>query len=139
MRGKKGKNILRMTSKTNFGKFGTIDPDFKKFSYSEVRPNFVKQLKNLKKDNYLFFLGKLEDYWFIQGYLAVSEVKFIDDIVSDPKYSSRIPDDNAYEFDGAITVFGDGKKSMILSKPLLFDRKLANKIGFEPILSELLP
>jgi hypothetical protein len=126
-----------------------IDPDFSEFTYGDSDARARKLKKDLKTGNYVFFHSTISGKKHITAYYVVDRV--LDTVVAcqDKAITTKYRNPHIKEClngsrplagcDDAV-VFGDPIRSYTLEKPLLFDKKLADrlslKIEFSPWRSE---
>jgi len=105
----------------------TLGPS--EWSYCDHRD----KLQRTDVGNYVFFHTTRRTYRqrFITGYFVIKAIGPGNEIV--PKYGISGPASHAANIDNHYVIVGDEKRSKRFKEPgLLFDRKLAEKLTFEP-------
>ena len=120
-----------MYNKTEFGQFGTHDPSFIHYSHADVVSNRIVQMKQLKENELLFFLIGENKLWSILGFFVIEKVIPYSQINQNSSYHKRLPGSNYTDFSDSIIVFGKSAYSKILSKPVILDSQLIQKLEFE--------
>ena len=115
------------------------DPAFDEYTYGDVGWRARKLKSDLKKGDYVFFHTTRKGKKCITGYYAVDRVldtanacryKEIRAKYRNPHIADHLANKHPPRDDDAI-VFGDPITSRVLERPLLFDRKLAQKLSLK--------
>jgi hypothetical protein len=111
------------------------DPLFEEFTYGDAGIR-GKKIKKLKRDDYLFFSTTIRGKKYITAYYVVDRVLDIDDVVKDKNIMAKYKNPHITEYPSKerrdeCIVFGDPISSRNLETPLLFDRKLSDKLSLE--------
>ena len=111
------------------------DPLFNEFTYGDIGQR-ARQLKKLKTGTYVFFHTSKHGKKYITAFYVVDRVidtaaaarnKLISDKYKNPHIHEYLAGERNYGNDTLL--FGDPILSRVFEKPLLFDRKLANKLS----------
>lgn len=111
------------------------DPLFNEFTYGDIGQR-ARQLKKLKTGTYVFFHTSKHGKKFITAFYVVDRAidtaaaacnKLISDKYKNPHIHEYLAGERNYTDD--VLLFGDPILSRIFEMPLLFDRKLANKLS----------
>jgi hypothetical protein len=114
------------------------DPLFNEFTYGDIGRR-ARQLKKLTPGTYVFFHTSKYGKKYITAYYVVDRVidttvaarnKLISDKYKNPHIRECLDGQRTCADDDAV-LFGDPILSRLLEKPLLFDRKLANKLSLD--------
>ena len=116
-----------------------IDPLFQEFTYGDVDQR-ARKLKTLKPGDGIFFHTAIQGKKCITAYYSVSRFMDTRDAVKDSSIRSKYKNPHIERWlkgkQGTqaddVMVFGDPITSMILTKPLPFDKKLAQRLSFHP-------
>jgi len=110
------------------------DPLFEEFTYGDIGARGRKLKTTLNAGDFIFFWTNIAGRQYITAYYVVSEVvdtktarqdKLIRKVFKNPHFTRK----EIYEDD--VVVFGDPEKSRKLGIPLLFDKRLADKLSLE--------
>ena len=113
------------------------DPMLSEFTYGDVRGRARKLKASLQKGDYVFFHTGMDGKKYITAYYVVDRVLDTVDACKDKAITVKYRNPHIVEFlamkrpvygDDAI-VFGDPITSHILDKPLLFGRKLSDRLS----------
>ena len=112
------------------------DPVLDEFTYGDVNVRARKLKSALSKGNYVFFHTSWGGKKYITAYFIVDRVLDTSSACSDKAIKSKYRNPHILDylakgsrFNEDAILFGDPIKSRVLDKPLLFDRKLANKLS----------
>ena len=113
------------------------DPLFEEFTHGDGGSRARKIKKDLKKGDYVFFHTSMFGKKYITAYYVVDRVIDTHEAIKNKNIMSKYKNPHLSEFlerkvpldeDNAI-IFGDPIESMKLDRPLLFDKKLAQKLS----------
>jgi hypothetical protein len=116
------------------------DPDLSEFSYGNVKGYVRKLLSNWRKGDYFFFHAGRNNKKYITAYYVVDRVRgtaqACRDVAVQAKYKNPhiiecIAGKRAQNGEEDAIVFGDPITSRVFQRPLLFDRKLAEKLSLK--------
>jgi hypothetical protein len=113
-----------------------IDPLFQEFTYGNGERE-GRKLRKVKPGDHIFFHTTIRGKKCITAYYTVARVIDTDDVVKDPDLVGKFKNPHIANrlkykklpWNDDVMVFGDPIASRVLSKPLLFDKKLATKLS----------
>ena len=117
-----------------------LDPDFREFSYGDVDARARKLKKDLKLGEYVFFHTTSNGKKQITAYYVVERVldtvvacedKAITTKYKNPHIVECLEGDRPSSGHDDAVLFGDPIRSYALEKPLLFDKKLAERLSLK--------
>lgn len=117
---------------------GHNDPCFEEYTYGDVKSR-GKKLKTLQKGDYLFFHTGYGGRRYITAYYVVERALDVSEVVKDRNLCAKYSNPHIKEYKSGrgrkqinnVLLFGDPISSKILKRPLLFDRKLAEKLSLK--------
>jgi hypothetical protein len=113
------------------------DPLFKEFTYGDVHQR-GRKLKTLQQGDHIFFHTTIQGRKCITAYYTVARVMDLKDVLKDTDLTSKFNNPHIAYWRlqeklnprcDDVMVFGDPITSRILSKPLPFDKKLAERLS----------
>lgn len=113
------------------------DPYFEEFTYGDANARGRKLRDEVKKGDYIFFHTTLSGRKFITAYYIVEKVLEIPRIIEDDSLMCKFRNPHITEYVAGkhrdvpnnVVLFGNPISSRKLDKPLLFDKRLANKLS----------
>jgi hypothetical protein len=114
------------------------DPLFKEFTYGDVDQR-GRKLKTLRPDDHVFFHTTIQGKKCITAYYTVARVVDTKDVVTNPHLMSKFCNPHIARWlndkkpagSSDVILFGDPITSMVLAKPLPFDKKLATRLSLK--------
>jgi len=110
-----------------------VDPDFDEFSYGDAGSRGKKLLTKVKKGDYVFFHTTIHRTKLITAYYVVDRCVRVSDARENCNIMTKYRNPHLHreriidEHD--MVLLGDPIESRRLGRPLVFDRKLAKKLG----------
>jgi len=110
------------------------DPLFDEFTYGEGGSRARKIKNDLKKGDYVFFHTSMRGRKYITAYYVVDRVLDTSEVIKNKNITAKYRNPHILEFNASnkkddIILFGDPITSRILTRPLLFDKTLSEKLS----------
>jgi len=113
------------------------DPLLEEFTYGDIGSRARKLKKDLKKGDYVFFHTSINGKKLITAYFVVDRVLDVADIIKDKNILDKYKNPHILDFNAPntarkesdVVLFGDPISSKVLERPLLFDKRLAQKLS----------
>jgi len=112
------------------------DPALEEFTYGQSGPRARKLKNDLKKGDYVFFHTSIKEKRYITAYYVVDRVLDTSEAVKNRNILLKYKNPHLREYlqgkhreEEDVIIFGDPILSKKLERPLLFDRKLAEKLS----------
>jgi hypothetical protein len=109
------------------------DPDFDEFTYGDVHARGKKLLTKMRKGDYIFFHTTAHHAKYITAYYVVDRVLRVVDAKENPNIIKKYNNPHLHrekassEYD--VVLFGDPIESRKLERPVLFNKRIARKLG----------